>query len=62
MNTAYRAFFHDLRGRLLTGAIAYDQAEEESASIIDDMNKQGKEIARKHGKHFTPFIFSKLIR
>lgn len=62
MNMKYQDFFTDLRGRLLAGIITYDQAKEEASSKIEEMNKIGHEIARKHGKHFRPFIFSQLIR
>jgi hypothetical protein len=52
----------DIRGRLLAGVIGYDQARIEATPVIESMNKQGRAIARKHGKRFGGFSFSALMR
>ena len=57
-----REMIFDIRGRLLIGAISYDQAQNESAPYIEAMNAQAKAIAKKHGKRFTRFTFSSLMR
>ena len=58
----YRTYWADLRARLLSGAISYDVALVESTPILETMNTEGKAIAKKHKRHFTPFCFSKMIR
>ena len=62
MNTEYRDFFKHLRALLQSGAITYDQGKELASSVIDEMNRKGKEMAKKYGKRFVPFNFSSLIR
>jgi hypothetical protein len=62
MNTIYQQFFFDLRGKLVTGQISYDEAKNIAKPILDEMNIKAKAIARKHGKTFSGFIFEKLIR
>jgi hypothetical protein len=57
-----RAQLFNIRGRLLTGALTYDQAQSEAAPVIEAMNIQGKAIAKKHGKRFTAFTFSQFMR
>ena len=42
----------DIRGRLLIGAITYEQAKSEAMPIIHEMNIEAKEIAQKHGRKF----------
>ena len=52
----------DIRGRLLIGAITYEQAQSEAMPIIQEMNIEAKEIAQKHGRKFSGFSFSSLMR
>ena len=52
----------DIRGRLLIGAITYEQAKNEAMPIIQEMNIEAKEIAQKHGRKFSGFSFSSLMR
>jgi len=57
-----RATLFDIRGRLLVGALSYEQAQKEAAPIIKSMNEKAKAIAKKHGKRFKGFSFSSLMR
>jgi hypothetical protein len=57
-----RAKIFNIRGRLLTGALTYDEAKAEVSPIIEAMNKRARDIARKHGKRFIGFTFSGLMR
>lgn len=47
---------------MLKGIITYDQAEVEAQPIIEEMNRRGREIAKKYGRKFTGFKFSEVIR
>lgn len=61
-HTNYKYFFYDLKIRLQQRIITYDQAKEEAQTVLDEMNKKGKEIANKHGVKYRPFTFSSMIR
>lgn len=52
----------DIRGRLLVGIISYDEAKAEAQPIIDDLNKKGQDIAKKHNKRFYGLTFSGIMR
>jgi hypothetical protein len=58
----YKERIFDIRGKLLTGALTYNQAVIETTQLIEAMNAQGKAIAKKHGKRFSGFTFSSLMR
>ncbi len=62
MEGKYKQFFFDLRGRLLAGIIDYDTAKMEARSVIDEMNDEGRRIAKKYGKRFKSFSFANLVR
>jgi hypothetical protein len=62
MNTEYQQFFFDLRGKLLTGQITQEYAEQKAAPVIERMNVEAKVIAKRHGKRFKGFSFASLIR
>ena len=62
MNTKYRQYFFDLRGRILSGQIDVDSAEREASTIISDMNSEAEAIAKRHGKKFKGFSFAALVR
>lgn len=57
-----RDSIQNIRGRMLKGIITYDQAEVEAKPIIEEMNRRGREIAKKYGRKFTGFKFSEVIR
>ena len=52
----------DIKRRLARGLIDYDQAKKEAQPIIDEMNRLGSEVAKRFGKKFVGFTFSKLMR
>ena len=56
------AFFDHIRKLMLSGAITQEQAKEQTQERLDAMNEKGKEIAKRHGKRFQPFTFSKMMR
>lgn len=60
MNNREKIF--DIRGRLLVGKITYEEAQKETMPIIQEMNIQAKEIAKKHGRKFSGFSFASLMR
>jgi hypothetical protein len=62
MNTKYRQFFFDLRGRLLAGQISMEDAEREAAPTISKMDSAARLVAKKHGKRFKGFSFAALVR
>jgi hypothetical protein len=62
MEAKYQQFFFDLRGKLLSGLLSYDEAKNLARPILDEMNIKGAMIAKKHGKHFTKFSYEKIIR
>ena len=57
-----REMIFDIRGKLLTGLISYDEAKRLATPIIEAMNKEAKDIAKKHGRNFRGFSFSSLMR
>ena len=57
-----RATFDHFRALLASGAITYEQAKAQAGPTLDAMNAKGAEIAKRHGKKFRPFTFSKIIR
>jgi hypothetical protein len=62
MNTKYRQFFFDLRGRLLAGQISMEDAEREAAPTIAKMDASARMVAKKYGKRFAGFSFAALVR
>lgn len=58
----YRNAIQNIRFRMLHGLISYDEAKKEAQPIIDEMNKKALEISKKHGRRFSKFTFSSLMR
>jgi len=58
----YREQIEHIRFKLLKGVITYDEAKTEAQPIINEMNKRGREIAKKHKQKFKPFTFIGLMR
>lgn len=52
----------DIKRKLACGLVDYEQAKKEAQPIIDEMNRLGSEVAKKFGKKFVSFTFSKLMR
>lgn len=62
METKYRQFFFDLRGKLLSGLITYEKAKEEAKPILEEMNKKVAEIAKKHNRKPRFFDLTGFLR
>lgn len=62
METKYQQAIFDIRGKLLSGILSYDQAKLEATPVIEEMNRIGKEIAKRFKKKFYPFTFTGLMR
>ena len=58
----HRALLNDIKIKLQLGIIKYDEAKKEAEPIIEEMNKKGKEIAKKFKQRFKPFTFASLMR
>ena len=52
----------EIKMRMVSGLIDYDQAKKEAQPIIDEMNRLGEGIAKKFGKKFSKFTFVNLMR
>ena len=59
---SHRERLFDIRGRLIVGIITYDEAKKEAEPIINELNKKGQEIAKKHKKQFHGLNFSGIMR
>jgi hypothetical protein len=62
METTYRQFFFNLRGKLLTGQVTYDQAIELAQPVLDEMNKKGETIAKKYGRKYRKISYVSVLR
>lgn len=58
----YRNLLNNIRLQMIHGVITYDEAKVKAQPIIDEMNKKGLEIAKKHGMRFKKFTFTNLMR
>lgn len=58
----YRNQIKEIKMNLTLGVITYEQAKQQAEPIINEMNKRGKEIAKKHNQRFKPFTFTGLMR
>jgi len=52
----------DIRRRMLSGAISYEEAKAEATPVIDGLNLKAKEIAKKYGVRTGKLNFSQLMR
>ena len=57
-----RQKIQDIRRRMLSGEITYDQAKAEAQPIIDQINATGAAIAKKYGKRATKLQFAAIMR
>ena len=55
METSYKQFFFNLKGKLLTGQVTYDQAIEIAQPVLDEMNKKDEMIAKSMGRSIGRF-------
>lgn len=51
-----------IKYRLFSNQITYQQAKADAKPIIDEMNSIGREIAARHGRKFRGFSFAAIIR
>ena len=58
----YRNQIQNIRSKMLSGVLTYDEAKAEAQPIIDEMNELGRKIAAKYGKKHTNFTFASLMR
>ena len=57
-----RKALYEIKMKLLTGLISYEQAKELSAEHINALNIRGERIAMKHGRKFVKTTFSQQMR
>lgn len=58
----YKVLLNEIKYKMQIGIIDYYQAKIEAEPIIAEMNKKGKEIAKKFNQRFKPFTFAGLMR
>lgn len=57
-----RTQLYDIRKRMHSGQLTYDQAKVEAAPVIARINEQAKAIAKKHGKRPQTVSFAAIMR
>ena len=62
METSYRQFFFDLKGKLLTGQITYEKSIELAQPVLNEMNIKGETIAKKHGRKYRKLTYISVLR
>lgn len=64
MNTAAdnRAKMQDIRRRMLSAVITYEQAKAEAQPIIDEINARSAIIAKRHNQRPTKLSFAAIMR
>lgn len=62
MKTLYRQFFFNLKGKLLSGQVTYEQSIELAKPVLDKMNKKGMEIAKKHNRKYRKLTYISVLR
>ena len=62
METTYRQFFFDLKGKLLTGQITYEQSITLAQPVLNEMNIKGEAIARKHNRKYRKLTYISVLR
>jgi hypothetical protein len=62
MEMKYQEFFFDLRGKLLSGILSYDEARKAADPIINEMNEKAAQVAKKFNKRPIKFNFAHLTR
>lgn len=57
-----RAKMQDIRRRMLSGKISYEQAKAEAEPIIEAINEQAKVIAKKYNQRPAKVSFAAIMR
>lgn len=52
----------DIKMMYMKGDIDYDEAKRLATPFMEEMDRQGREIAKKHGKKFPGVSFAHLMR
>lgn len=57
-----RQDIEEIKMALACGFISYEEAKVEAKPILDEINKKGREIAKKYGKNYYPITFTEVMR
>ena len=57
-----RKKLYEIKMKLLSGLLSYDEAKTQAAPYIDSLNEKGAAIAKKHGRRFVKTTFSIQMR
>jgi hypothetical protein len=57
-----RVALYEIKMKLLSGIISYEEAKKQSIPFIEELNIMGKNIAKKYGRKFLPTTFSQQMR
>jgi len=62
MQLDLRSKVSEVKYNLMIGKLTYDQAKAELQPYLDEANKKGKAIAKKHGGKFNKLTFTYVMR
>lgn len=57
-----RKKLYEIKMKLISGIISYDEAKKMALPFIDSLNAKGREIAKKHGRRYVNTTFSQQMR
>lgn len=57
-----RKALYEIKMKLLSGLITYDEAKAQAKPFINALNEKGRQIAKKHGRRFVETTFSQQMR
>ena len=57
-----RKKLYEIKMKLLSGIISYDEAKVQAQPYIDNLNTKGRDIAKKHGRKYVNTTFSNQMR
>lgn len=58
-----RERLYEIRRKMLSGEISYEQAKEQASPVIKAINEKAAEIAKKYGKRSVPRVsFAAIMR
>jgi hypothetical protein len=57
-----RKALYEIKMKLLSGLITYDEAKAQAKPFINALNERCKQMAKKHGRRFVETTFSQQIR
>jgi hypothetical protein len=62
METLYSQFFFDLKGKLLTKQVTYEQSIVLAQPVLNEMNIKGEAIAKKHHRKYRRLTYISVLR